>query len=292
MIRNVLLLASGGPADADVFATALEAGRSFNAHFLALHVRPDIRHEIASLAASDNGAMTGIDTLIGGTEKEAGVRERAASEAWHLFCSARGIAAADAPRDTGLTFEWIGEDGVEADWLAAYGRAADLIVVGRGPAGGPADFMTMEAALMDTGKPMIVAPRRGTGPAPAPMDGVVGIAWKDTREAAAAVRAAMPFIRAARHVTIFIVPESDDGGDNSHLRLAKMLRWHNAHVSVQPLLEHSRRPAQVLMDAAAQASCGLLAMGGYGHTRLREAVFGGFTRAVLEDAPIPVLMAH
>jgi nucleotide-binding universal stress UspA family protein len=33
-------------------------------------------------------------------------------------------------------------------------------------------------------------------------------------------------------------------------------------------------------------------MGGYGHTRLREAVFGGFTRAVLESAPLPVLLAH
>jgi nucleotide-binding universal stress UspA family protein len=33
-------------------------------------------------------------------------------------------------------------------------------------------------------------------------------------------------------------------------------------------------------------------MGGYGHTRLREVVFGGFTRAVLESAPLPVLMAH
>lgn len=292
MIRNVLLLASGGPSDADVFATALEAGRAFNAHFLALHVRPDIRREIASLAAADGGAMTGIDSMIGRMEEEAAAREKAASDAWHKFCSEQRIAITDVPHETGLTSEWISEDGVEADWLAEYGRAADLVVVGRGPDGTPTDFMTMEAALMDTGKPMIVAPRVGSGPAPAHMNGVVGIAWKDTREAAGAVRAAIPFIRAARHVTIFVVPESEDGGDNSHLRLARMLRWHNAHVSVQPLLEHSRRPVQVLMDAAAQASCGLLVMGGYGHTRLREAVFGGFTRAVLDDAPIPVLMAH
>ena len=37
-------------------------------------------------------------------------------------------------------------------------------------------------------------------------NGVVGIAWKDTREAAGAIRAAMPFIEAASHVTIFTVP--------------------------------------------------------------------------------------
>ena len=46
------------------------------------------------------------------------------------------------------------------------------------------------------------------------------------------------------------------------------------------------------MDVATRAGASLLVMGGYGHARLREAVFGGFTRAVLEHAPLPVLIAH
>ena len=292
MIRNVLLPVTGSAEDADVFVAALDAGRVFNAHYLALHVRPDVRRDIAGLAASDGGAMVGLDSMIQQMETEASARESTASDAWHAFCSDNRIAIADTPRENGLTSEWCSEDGIEADWIAEYGRAADLIVVGRGPAGESINIVSMEAALMDSGKPVIVAARRQASPPPAPMNGVVGVAWKDTREAAGAVRAALPFLRAAKHVTIFIVPENDDGGDNSHLRLARRLRWHNAHVSVQPLLEHSRQPAAVLMDAAVQAGCGLLVMGGYGHTRLREAVFGGFTRAVLEDAPLPVLMAH
>ena len=109
---------------------------------------------------------------------------------------------------------------------------------------------------------------------------------------ACAVRAAMPFLRQADHVTIFTVPETDGPEDKSHLRLVKMLRWHNPNVSIQVLPEHTRPPVAVLLDAAVQAGCGLLVMGGYGHTRLREAVFGGFTRAILEAAPLPVLMAH
>jgi nucleotide-binding universal stress UspA family protein len=88
------------------------------------------------------------------------------------------------------------------------------------------------------------------------------------------------------------VTEPSGDEDKSHLRLLKTLRWHNPNVSIQALLEHSRPPVAVLLDAAEQAGCGLLVMGGYGHTRLREAVFGGFTRAVLEAAPLPVLMAH
>ena len=48
---------------------------------------------------------------------------------------------------------------MEADWLAEYGRTADLIVVGRGEAKWGPDYVLMEAALMDTGKPVLIAPR-------------------------------------------------------------------------------------------------------------------------------------
>jgi len=106
------------------------------------------------------------------------------------------------------------------------------------------------------------------------------------------VRAAMPFLRAAGQVNVFIVPESGDDSDKSHLRLVRMLRWHNPNISINALTTGDRPPVALLLDAAAKANCGLLVMGGYGHTRLREAVFGGFTRAVLEAAPLPVLMAH
>ena len=289
MTKVVLLPVSGAPADRHVFTVALTVGRAFESHFVALHVRPDVRRDIASLAASDGGMASGIDTMIDRMEADADAREKAASDSWHAFCRENTIAIGDLPREKGMTAEWVSEIGMEADWLAEHGRVSDLIVVGRGSDRWGPDYVLMEAALMDTGKPVLVAPSREML---TPVDGgVVGIAWKDTREAAGAVRAAMPFIRVARHVTIFTVLENDDDG-KSHLRLAKALRWHNPNVTIQALGEHSRLPVEVLLDAAEQAGCGLLVMGGYGHTRLREAVFGGFTRAVLENAPLPVLMAH
>lgn len=291
MPKIVLLPVSGSTADAEVFAAALAVARTFDSHVIALHVRPDVRRDVASLAASDGGMSAGIDTMLEKMEADADSREKTASDGWHTFCSQNNIPAADAPGKSGVTGEWASEIGTEADWLAEYGRTADLIVVGRGEEQWGPDYVLMEAALMDTGRPVLIAPRTSDAPA-APLTAVVGIAWKDTREAAGAVRAAMPFIREAGHVTVFTVPESESDADKSHLRLVRMLRWHNPNVSIQALLEHSRPPVSVLLDAAAQAGCGLLVMGGYGHTRLREAVFGGFTRAVLEAAPLPVLMAH
>jgi nucleotide-binding universal stress UspA family protein len=292
MPKVILLPVTGSSADAEVFAAALAAGRPFDAHFVGLHVRPDTRSEITSLAASDGGMSAGIDTMLERMEADADVREKTASDGWKAFCDQNQIAIAEEPRDKVMTAEWVSEIGIEADWVAEYGRAADLIIVGRGEESSGPDYVLMEAALMDTGKPLLIASRRTEAPPPSSLTGLVGIAWKNTREAAGAVRAAMPFLRAAEHVTIFIVQEDGDDGDKSHLRLLRMLRWHNANVSIQPLLEGGRPAAAILLEAASQANCELLVMGGYGHTRLREAMFGGFTRAVMEAAPLPVLMAH
>ncbi len=291
MPRIVLLPVTGSPADPEVFAMALTVARTFDSHLVALHVRPDVRRDIASLAASDGGMTAGIDTILERMEADADTREKAASDGWHTFCTQNNIAPADAPGAKGVTFEWASEIGVEADWLAEYGRTVDLIVVGRGEEKWGPDYVLMEAALMDTGKPVLIAPR-AAGASVAPIGGVVGIAWKDTREAAGAIRAAMPFLRAASQINVFVVPESGDDSDKSHLRLVRMLRWHNQNVTINALSDADRTPVALLLDAAAKANCGLLVMGGYGHTRLREAVFGGFTRAVLEAAPLPVLMAH
>jgi nucleotide-binding universal stress UspA family protein len=284
MPRIVLLPASGTSADQEVFAMALAVARLFDSHLVALHVRPDVRRDAASLAASDGGMTAGIDTLMGRMQTDADTREKTASDTWHAFCSQNQVATADTPGDKGVTSEWMREVGVAADWLAEYGRTADLIVLGRGEEQWAPDRVLMEAALMDTGKPVLIAPRSTQ------LNNIVGIAWKDTREAGGAVRAALPFLRAAAQVIVFIVPENDD--DKSHLRLVKMLRWHNASITIQSLHHDDGTPAALLMEAAVKAGCGLLVMGGYGHSRLREAVFGGFTRAVLEAAPLPVLMAH
>jgi nucleotide-binding universal stress UspA family protein len=175
-----------------------------------------------------------------------------------------------------------------SDWLAEYGRVADIVVVGRERDGGGQSMDVMEAALMETGKPVLIAPMDP----PSSLDGTVAIAWKNTREAAGAVSAALPFLRWAARIIVFTVEEGGAAADKSHLRLAASLRWQNPNISVQVLPRHGRPAVDVLLDAVAKAGSNLLVMGGYGHTRLREAVFGGFTLEVLEQAPVAVLMSH
>ena len=92
MPRIVLLPVSGSTADPEVFAMALTVARTFDSHLVALHVRPDVRRDIASLAASDGGMTAGIDTMLEQMEADADTREKAASDGWHAFCSQNNIA--------------------------------------------------------------------------------------------------------------------------------------------------------------------------------------------------------
>lgn len=288
MAHFILLPVTGKPADAPVFATALAAAQLLNGHLAFLHVRPDVQQEIAAFAAADFGMGAGIEHAMADMEQEADAHEHAAIDAWHAFCRQEGVTAGEAPSAEGVSAEWLNEVGSLAAWLAEHGRAADLVVVGRGRDNGVIGLDVMESALMETGRPVLIAPET----TPEPLDDLVAIAWKDTPEAASAVAAARPFLRKARRVVVFTVEEPADQPDHSPRRLIRCLRWQNPNISLECLQRRDRQPVEVLVDAAVRAGASLLVMGGYGHTRLREAMFGGFTRAMLEQAPIPVLMAH
>ena len=147
---------------------------------------------------------------------------------------------------------------------------------------------TLEAALMDTGKPLLIAPAA----MPASLGKRVVIAWKDTPEAARAVACAMPFIGRADQVTIVSVADDAESQDQSGARLLRALRWHNPAVALRQLLRGASSAVEVLHREADALSADLLVMGGYSQSRLREVVFGGFTRRTLGSSAVPVLMAH
>ena len=291
MPKLILVPLSGTSADRTTEQTAIALGRAFGAHLIGLHVQHDVRNDIAALASADMGMSSGLDAIMSNMEAEAASREKNAEASWRDACTKAGIALAEQPNgQTGATQEFASETGEEADWVAEYGRVSDLTLVGRVREADMLNLGLMEAALMDTGRPVLITGENTS----LVLDGTVAIAWKNTREAASAVAAALPFLRLAKRVIVFTVGEEEtpDDVDKSHLRLVHALRWHNANTGSQALRRESRPAVRVLLDALIREKCDLLVMGGYGHTRLREAVFGGFTRAVLEDAPVAVLMAH
>jgi len=74
--------------------------------------------------------------------------------------------------------------------------------------------------------------------------------------------------------------------------LSQYLARHEVRVEIDVLSKTLPRISDVLMRHAVDVSADLMVMGAYGHSRFREAIFGGATRAMLEHATLPVLMAH
>jgi nucleotide-binding universal stress UspA family protein len=188
--------------------------------------------------------------------------------------------------------EWRSGVGMPADMVVRQSRAADLIVAGRRRpepwslhnCAGPGDL------LMDSGRPVLVAP-----PNQASLDASsVLVAWKDTREARRAVADALPFLYRATRVVVAEVCEHP-GDTDAEARLsdvAQYLERHGINASTSVRATGGAAAHHALLQIADAHGAGLIVAGGYGHSRLREWVFGGVTEALLTACDRAVLLSH
>jgi nucleotide-binding universal stress UspA family protein len=288
MIKTILVPATGSNTDTAVFTSALAVARPFAAHLDFLHVRVDAA-TIALGMATDGGGAATLGGFVERLDEEAGRREHRAKQLFDEFCAGEGLAIADTPPGpSGPSAQWTRQIGTEAYWVAEHGRATDLMVIGRPADGEGVAPETLDSAVLDSGRPLLIPPAVPMASLPE----TIVIAWKATREAAHAVTAALPFLALAKEILILTVAEEEDLSSEEGSRLMANLRWHGLQVSAHRLQPDERSPADTLLAAAAERQA-LLVMGGYGHSRLRQWVFGGFTRHVLQTAAaVPVLIAH
>jgi nucleotide-binding universal stress UspA family protein len=287
MIKTILVPATGSDSDTAVFASALAVARAFAAHLEFLHVRPDAE-AMAVAMASDGGGATMVGGLIDRLEEEADEREEKANRLFQSFCEREGLALRDVPPGPqGPSARWLREIGAEPYWVAEHGRAADLLVIGRPGEDEGVSLDTIEGALIDSGRPLLIPPAAPLTALPE----TVAIAWKATPQAARALTAASPFLSMAKQIVVLTVVEDQRAPEDDADRLMTGLRWHGVPVSVRHLQPDRHNAADTLLSAVAEHAA-LLVMGGYGHSRLREWIFGGFTLSVLRGAEVPVLMAH
>ena len=287
MIKTILVPATGSDRDSAVFASALTVARAVAAHLEFLHVRPDAAATAIAMA-SDGGGATMVGGLINRLEEEASEREGKAKQLFQSFCEREELAVQDAPPGSQApSAQWLREIGAEPYWVAEYGRTADLLVIGRPGEDEGVSLDTIEGALIDSGRPLLIPPAAPLTVLPE----TIAIAWKATPQAARALTAASPFLSTAKQVVVLTVAEDRRAPEEEADRLMAGLRRHGVPVSVRHLRPEAQSAADTLLSAAVEHAA-LLVMGGYGHSRLREWIFGGFTLRVLRGAEVPVLMAH
>ncbi len=184
--------------------------------------------------------------------------------------------------------------------LAGLGNAvaertqfADLVVMPLpyGTGKGEDLRMSVEAALFGGRSPVLVLPDQAD---PSKGFRTIVVAWDESSEAMAAIRQSLPLLQAGDTVRIVMVepPVHGPGRADPGGQLSRMLDRHGVSCEVDILSRTMPRTSDVLLRHVTDTGADLLVMGAYGHSRLREAILGGTTRNMLENAPIPVFMAH
>ncbi len=193
---------------------------------------------------------------------------------------------------------WSAEDGVAqiADLgrhVAYRARFSDLVVLPRpyGAGHGAEAEPIIEAALFEGHAPVLVVPDENT---PKGRPGTVLVGWNESVESLTAIRKALPFLKAADQVRIVVIDPPQHGPERSDPGglLSQMLSRHGVNCEIDVLSKTMTRVSDVLNRHAEDTGADMFVMGAYGHSRFREAILGGATRNMLENAKIPVFMAH
>jgi nucleotide-binding universal stress UspA family protein len=170
-------------------------------------------------------------------------------------------------------------------------RRFDLSIVAQAePGTGPIDTVIAEAALFESGRPVIMVPY--IQKAPVKLDRVM-LCWDGSRAATRAIADAIPLLGRSEQVKLVIV--ADEPGKRDQIEGADMgahLARHGLNVEVKRTMAAGVDVADVVLSHAADTGADFIVMGGYGHSRLREFVLGGVTRGILAAMTVPVLMSH
>ena len=220
---------------------------------------------------------------------------RAGDDAKRAEVAARAVLSEQDPALRWSLDTAVAEMGGVGNIVGNAASFVDLVVQTRpyGAGQGYEAEAVVEAALFDGHAPVLIVPAGLDLPHIASPKRIL-LAWNQSAEALIAAKRALPLLQAAEYVDVTVVdppargPERSDPGG----LLCQFLVRHGVKAEVTVLARTKAKVSEVLAQHALDRDCDMMVMGAYGHSRLREAVLGGATRAVLEGTAIPVLMAH
>ncbi|HEV2675366.1 MAG TPA: universal stress protein [Aliidongia sp.] len=272
--KDLLVTVDGDSDDQSPLALAAWLAGRFQAHLVGLHPSSTAK---ASLYSANFGTELFDDAM----RETFAVLERRAVDA------RTGLDT--AARRNGIQAEWRVARGFPGPETVLNGRTADLVILGqrwsdydglRYP--DPADV------VLDVGCPVLVVPRAGRFER---IERHALVAWNGSREAARAVRDALPLLKRVAKVTVLAV-NAGGGGEEPGADIALHLARHGIRVEIDQSTAPDMKVADVLLSHASDRGSDLIVMGAYGHARMRETILGGVTRSMLEQMTVPVLMSH
>jgi len=253
---------------------AIPLGETHGATLVGVHVIP------AVVVYADATVSMSTEFIV--AQQEAFQEDaRAAEAAFRARLEASGLAHEWSSCDTGE------ERAIRA--AATSCNASDLVVASQYHDSIPAaSGYSPDGLVLDTGRPVLVVPTEGHV---APLGKRVLAAWNGSREAARALFDCLPLLQPDAELRILVVDSAR--GNATLTAISRALARHGLNpLPVSVSRSSGRVAAEEILSDAADWRADLLALGCYGHSRLRETVFGGATKRILRDMRLPVLMAH
>jgi nucleotide-binding universal stress UspA family protein len=277
--KSILVSLNEIPRLPQLIDAATRLGRAFDAHVTGVYVIPAVQFY-------PSVGYEAMPQYFDGNQVYFKDHARDVEAAFNKAMAAEGVHC---------EFEIInGASPDVADDVTARGRCADLIIVSAisadQPAGVEPDFV--EQVVISSGRPVIILPIKGDAKLETEQ---VLLAWDGGREATRAAYDAMPLLAMAERVFVTRIDPQKDRSLKNHvpgIDLAAMLARHGIRAEVKNVSTAGDDAGNALLTAANDTGSGLIVMGAYGHSRLREYIFGGTTRNMLLAMDRPVLMSH
>ena len=274
MLKDILVVLE--ETDRAAIPYAISFAKRVEARVTALWPRRDL-----SLLA--DGSLEARHAAMRGDREARDAKARAALLSFAAQARAAGVEAEALDYDD--------PHAVQPIDAPAFARGFDLVVVEQIEPGRPPSLNDLAGALLaESGRPVVVVP--GIQRESARFDRIVA-AWDGSQAAARAIGDAAPLLARAKHVEIVAANAAVlsqpvvNGGERIARRLARL----GVEASFRRL-PGDGDPANLLLSHAADFSADMIVAGGYGHSRLREALMGGVTRTLLGSMTVPVFMSH
>ena len=268
------------------------AAKALEAHVEVMFIGepPPVMRSTVTASEMAYGRSMVAATQINWHAEEQEKRAQQARERFMQACSANGIRVLGANEEPGSlpAASWRETQGTYVTLAATRAAAFDLMVA---VSSAVVESLreVAEESLLQTRRPVLLAPSRLqtnlTDPAM--------IAWDESPECWHAVSHAIPFLKIANSVQVVSVDRKPESRTASQAEVLAYLRCHGIAATARVVAPHLRSVGDTLLAEANDHHVGLLVMGAYSHSRLRELLLGGATQHILKNAAsTPVFMAH
>jgi nucleotide-binding universal stress UspA family protein len=260
------------------------AGARARLEFAARFARNQGAHLVALHALTEPTLPPSVRAFAG-TSLMDSLRDQVREAAAEIRKTVSAVGAAE-----GIDIEYREAWGLATDVAILHARHADAAIVPQPDRRAAMDVGALAGNLvMESGRPVLIVP--GAGDHSGKTEHVV-CAWNGTRESARAVADALPLLRRAKKVSVLSIDPAGAQKRVPGADIALHLARHGVTAEATTTYADGIGVGDALLSRIADLGADMLVMGAYGHSRAREAVFGGATRDVLERMTVPVLMSH